>query len=840
MAIIKAPYNFVPLENTAFYPEWANHISQDIPFEDGVSGSIEYTITAKTPIFVRNGQKLEVNQDKRDNSFSQTSDNRYFIPGTSIKGEIRNVLEILSLGKMTQVQDSRFSVRDLGRGPEGDRYRHLIRNVSCGWLKKDGDKYTLEDCGKPGRIAPEEIDGHFRSELKKFDLTLKLGTSKTGNSKEDDEMLRASYAKYNLLKLIRTHKDNQPSLDMESLEGEFEFVKEDDFGKEFYRYGNRGKKGTLVLTGQPSARKQKNGEWSGKYYEFVFFASQRTVVVGGDVVEDFLTIHKNNYDFLNLWRNRLYSGQRIPVFFIKDVNDSIAAIGLAYMFRYPTANFIKGSIPAALQSSLRKDLAECMFGTESKVLGALKGRVFFSPVFAEGQPQQLEQVDTTLSSPKASFGPLYVKGGTWDDSNALIKGRKRYPVRDNIWNNEQGNANTECHFIPLAKGTIFKGTVRFHNLKKEEYGALLSAMTFNGHSECFHSIGEAKPLGYGKVKIDITKADAVNLVSGAESGMEEALGSFNAMMVNFYPRWKTCPSLTELYAMAKGIPSGRESEFTYLKMNTSPNDNEFKAVKDKGISLAPFTSIIATKGQTDPIKNDPARKINLKSSLDAQIKEYDDSYLADIEDKQNERRSIRNIRDYLVNGDLLKAKELIQGLNLEIIEKAELEKELEGKIQDYANSVDNLFGTFMDSYKRKAPEEAIVEADKIIGFYANLMTLEPAELKYVEKKHLLENIRQRLISDGNNVDQSLTEYYDSIPLYSVAAFAGKLKKWMEAHKLGTLTEDLARELGQIVKDKSANLKSADKKTWKDRRKWTPIENLIGKANTDAAFYIAFN
>lgn len=47
--MIKAPYNFVPLENKAFYPSWTNHISQDIPFEDGVSGSIEYTIEAKTP-----------------------------------------------------------------------------------------------------------------------------------------------------------------------------------------------------------------------------------------------------------------------------------------------------------------------------------------------------------------------------------------------------------------------------------------------------------------------------------------------------------------------------------------------------------------------------------------------------------------------------------------------------------------------------------------------------------------------------------------------------------------------------------------------------------------------
>ena len=154
--MIKAPYNFVPLENKAFYPSWANHISQDIPFEDGVSGSIEYTIEAKTPIFVRNGY---TDREHPDSTFSKTHDGKFFIPGTSIKGEIRNVLEILSFGKMTQVQDARFGIRDLSNNPEGRFYRQKIQNVHCGWLYKrlaeDGSvEYLINDCGTPGRIAP--------------------------------------------------------------------------------------------------------------------------------------------------------------------------------------------------------------------------------------------------------------------------------------------------------------------------------------------------------------------------------------------------------------------------------------------------------------------------------------------------------------------------------------------------------------------------------------------------------------------------------------------------------------------------------------------------------------
>lgn len=99
---IKAPFNFVPLNEKVFFPNWADQVSHDIPFSDGESGVIELELEAMTPIFVRNGHTKEDAEAKNDDyiSFSKDSDGNYFIPATSVKGMIRNVLEIISFGKM--------------------------------------------------------------------------------------------------------------------------------------------------------------------------------------------------------------------------------------------------------------------------------------------------------------------------------------------------------------------------------------------------------------------------------------------------------------------------------------------------------------------------------------------------------------------------------------------------------------------------------------------------------------------------------------------------------------------------------------------------------------------
>ena len=622
--MIKAPYNFVPLENKAFYPSWANHISQDIPFEDGVSGSIEYTIEAKTPIFVRNGY---TDREHPDSTFSKTHDGKFFIPGTSIKGEIRNVLEILSFGKMTQVQDARFGIRDLSNNPEGRFYRQKIQNVHCGWLYKrlaeDGSvEYLINDCGTPGRIAPEVIDDHYHTALAAFGQNLELNRQYADN--DDEEKLRSAYNKYE--NILNISLENQYI--EERLSGTFSTVP-DDYNRIIAHFSSNGKKGCIVVTGQPSKRDPESRR--GKYYEFVFFESNTNEKVESQIIDDFITIHKNNYDYKKIWKRYLNEGKRVPVFFMRRNGDDgpIDAIGLAYMFRFPTANFIKGAIPIELQSNRRKDLAECIFGTAKESLKQLKGRVNISHAFACGTPNKCNIVTTVLGSPKPSYGPLYASSGTWNDSNAQLKGRKRYPVRTTLLPPNEGTDAQTCKFIPLDQGTSFKSRITFHNLKECELGALIAALTFNGHPDCFHSIGEAKPLGYGKVKISIDKLTACILKDIFSTNSEAIqlttdyfLNKFNEVMdENIGTGWEHSKSIKELCAMASGI--GNNNNFSYMQMSTNRDENEFAKNKSTHRENLPLFSHILD-GEMSYITGVPNTNKLYKQDIEEDIKKEDD------------------------------------------------------------------------------------------------------------------------------------------------------------------------------------------------------------------------
>ena len=59
MSIVKAPFNFVPLNEKVVIPYWGPYINHDLPFEDAQCGSLEVSIEAHNPIFVRDGKKTE-------------------------------------------------------------------------------------------------------------------------------------------------------------------------------------------------------------------------------------------------------------------------------------------------------------------------------------------------------------------------------------------------------------------------------------------------------------------------------------------------------------------------------------------------------------------------------------------------------------------------------------------------------------------------------------------------------------------------------------------------------------------------------------------------------------
>lgn len=101
--MIRAPFNFVPRSQSVFFPSWSGKICMDVPFRDAQTGKIHLLLTAKTPIFVRQGSVLSATPSK---DFVHR-ENVYFIPATSIKGMVRSVLEIISFGKLEQSNDSK-------------------------------------------------------------------------------------------------------------------------------------------------------------------------------------------------------------------------------------------------------------------------------------------------------------------------------------------------------------------------------------------------------------------------------------------------------------------------------------------------------------------------------------------------------------------------------------------------------------------------------------------------------------------------------------------------------------------------------------------------------------
>lgn len=787
--MIKAPYNFVPLENKAFYPSWANHISQDIPFEDGVSGSIEYTIEAKTPIFVRNGY---TDREHPDSTFSKTHDGKFFIPSTSIKGEIRNVLEILSFGKMTQVQDARFGIRDLNsqKNPvayvEGNFYLDKMKHVQCGWLYKrlsqDGnEEYIINDCGVPGRIKPEEIDNHYGTALAMFGQNLTLNRQCT--NKNDEEELRSAYYKYkNILKISLDNQDINNCFC-----GTFSTV-QDNYDRLIASFGANGKKGCIVVTGQPSKRDPIKKK--GKYYEFVFFESEDEEPIDTNVINDFLTIHKNNYDYEKIWKRYLNEGRRVPVFFSRKNgnNGPIDSIGLAYMFRIPTANFIKGAIPIELQSNRRKDLAECIFGTAKESLKQLKGRVNISHAFACDTPNKCGIVTTVLGSPKPSYGPLYASSGTWNDANAQIKGRKRYPVRTTLLPPNKGTDSQTCEFIPLDQGTSFKGHITFHNLKECELGALIAALTFNGHPECCHSIGEAKPLGYGKVKISIDKLSVISIkdifAKTDDPTQQETDYYFNkfkdVMTENIGTGWENSNSIRELCAMARGIDEEVNNNFSYMRMSTNRNENEFALNKsEKKENLPTFSSIL--NNRVLHITERPDTNRLFKQDIDNDIEEEDSQSLARID--VIETYTVR-VPHLITNRDFCKAEKII----------SEMKRDINGKIRNLADQYQDQIDNIRENDYSTSRDEII----RAFNMTDNIVNGLNGQLNDEDRNNLINRIEQHinsftelsqrypnhaiefmeLIGRCNTLIQRIRNYGNGIlPFLPISPFKGTLKAY---------------------------------------------------------------
>lgn len=599
----KAPYNFIPLPNCVFYPDWGNKISFSTPFEDGINGVIDVTLTAKSPIFVRNGlSKNEITDNDRYsiqpneyNKFNHITDAKgnyhYFIPGSSIKGLLRSTIEIISNGKFEQVEDRSFGKRDLNN----NSYRNNMKTVNCGWLVKEEDEYVIYDHGNPMKIEVNKIDNAFNG-LNLFQF-ITTGSFDNDRNKRNKTALAKYYKLANLLN-IKVDKL------IDSIE---ETSNNAEFG------------GTLVFTGQPGRHKphETNKFKKGKHHEFLIPNRDNPIrrPVGEQLIQSFTTIHVNSEDWKKLWYNRFNEGRKIPVFFIIQ-NNTVHSIGLSRMYKYPYQKSVYDAIPQNFIEKNKHDLAECIFGYSKKDNGnliALKGRVQVGHFFANEDSVSCKNVHKLiLGTPHPSYYPLYVLNGTDWDNATRVNGRKFYPIRkgNSILPppNEQSLVQNGClirsaiAMCPLKSGTVFSGKIRFFNLKPFELGALISALTLFNNKKLFHSIGMGKPLGYGKTSIEVNKVlirknsdpekelegiDVDECIKYFTSGIngETEENSYN------YSKWRDSQVKTELYAMS----SENDNVDTYMVMTTDRKTNEFILCKNSDSEGLPRFSDLKNK-----------------------------------------------------------------------------------------------------------------------------------------------------------------------------------------------------------------------------------------------------
>lgn len=552
--MITAPFNFVPLSEEVFFPEWAEDVSHDVPFEDAQSGTIDITMTAKSPIFVRDGAE--------ETKFCNHKGTQY-IPGSSVKGMVRSVLEIMSFSKLdtASYNDDTYAVRDLSKA-DNFYMTEMKKPTSCGWLSKKDGKYIIEDCGEAGRIRHEEIDKAFPG----IGFAQKF---KVRAFNAQDNTQKTSEYKYEILG--NTHQ----SIEVGELYKSKTNAKYDE--RQFCNYQSGGRKGTLVVTGQPTPRKDTGKMGDGKGYEFVFFSVKKELKVSEEVMNNFLfayfdersTEPKESPDW-KYWKEKMNQGEKVPVFFQKKGSE-VAHFGLSFLYKLPYTNSVKAGVPP-LHNDTRKDLAQTMFGYIGKN-EALKGRIQFSHFKATQNIQELKKRTEILGTPRASYYPIYVRQYNTDFKTFMgafnIAGRKRYPVHKGskvVQTTDTGNENVGTTFAPLREGVVFNGKVRYHNLKKAELGALLSALTFHNTESCFHSIGLAKPLGYGKVSVSVKGVDNIQMY----------LNAFELEVSTHVREWLNSPELKELLTMASEQQNSGSSKLAYMELKAFA-DNKSKS-----------------------------------------------------------------------------------------------------------------------------------------------------------------------------------------------------------------------------------------------------------------------
>lgn len=581
-----APYNFIelpkkvveaePLPDQNFYYEYSKHLvnGENIKIKRH-TGRIECTLTTKSKLYNRCGWSPEdfakygetafkdlpdEIQKLRATFFTNPATQGLIIPGSSIRGMLLTLVEIVSFSKIERVTNNKLFYRSLGDQALRDIYQanfvdqlgqvqhssHPLApcyrsKVHTGFLRKRGNSYVIEECGY-GRIDRQPNNRVIPNLTNQPNLPTKPLYQGTEPGKTPNW----------------TYQHQTVYVDIDQSEQDYFFPRQTNRnGRQrhpnlYLRFRNVHsasstpapglQKGTLVIT----------GDMQHKHLEFVFLDEKvNEYPVNEEIIRRF-----QDDDQVTKWQADAYPKNKPsracrqqdgylrdgePVFFLLN-NDgkTVRFFGRAQMFRLPYENSPLNFVPSQLRDTSRTDIAEAIFGYVNGKEPREKscaGRVFISDCTLK--PNQKEKIKSSLakkpqsillSSPKPTTFQHYLVQQDVTQGNlkhyasnpptgnepgeTVIRGHKLYWHKPAHIEDSSDASDTQTSLIkPIDSGIEFTFTIRFENLSDVELGALLWVLSLSsdksqtletgkpGEKYCF-SLGMGKPLGMGAVKID--------------------------------------------------------------------------------------------------------------------------------------------------------------------------------------------------------------------------------------------------------------------------------------------------------------------------------------------------
>ena len=501
-----APYNFVPLPERIIN---RYESLEDLPSYDArkkedrnlLSGEITFNIIAKNPILVADEQK-----ENAPREFVKNAEGTYEIPGSSLRGLLRNTMSVLSLSDWTeQIEDERFFYRSVAESSSdnGKHYKTVLgtkqeivnnkresvpQNVKAGFIVKTKEgEYCIypakSDEGRHGRTYYKVNDGNMATRRDEFRRKVKNGFiveavtfSLTSNGKvvklfQKDASFKGHLLYSGFIKTGRTQKVSAYLIN--EIDKEKKPIKLDLEDVKAYKADLK-----FRISKFPNTERER--------------------------MENFFKLPEQpGFDHAK------------PCFYIN--YDGVTYFGFTAFLRLLYPYSTKDLLPEYITNKKQGiDYAASLFGfIDSKNNVKYASRIHFHNATLKNKVEPLDPVRVMSGSPRASAYRFYLKQDGKDSSNpntyltkdTTIRGMKQYWIKDeDIPNVDQRNERTLSELKFLPKHTTFQAIITFDQLHEDELGLFLWALT----GPQYHQLGMGKPYGYGVVTFENVKCVVTN------------------------------------------------------------------------------------------------------------------------------------------------------------------------------------------------------------------------------------------------------------------------------------------------------------------------------------------